>query len=74
MPSWSKRVDLAVDGADGVAGLGGALGRRLPEEDDRTDQLVGALPRSRVPASVIWCQSSVGSTRGRAGISRTPCL
>ena len=32
-------------GCGGGAGLGGALGRRLPEEDDRADQLVGALPR-----------------------------
>ncbi len=36
---------LAVEGAFGGASLGRAFRRRLAEEDDRADELVGALAR-----------------------------
>ena len=44
-PELLEARHLAIDGARGRAGLGGPLGRRLPEEDDRADQFVGPLPR-----------------------------
>src|SRR5688572_31823131 len=51
--------NLAVDGARRGAGLGGAFGRGLAEEDDRADQLVGALARSEEHTSELQSQSNL---------------